>query len=120
MKFSLDFELLLYGIMLVGLGAVACWLVPEHGFATGLTGVVAGVVTSFWAVLGLLGFRKRRATIGTLVAVNLALLVQAGSAWLAVTEGTAALKPVAVILTLLLGFGLGQLIGFLKEDRPSR
>ncbi len=120
MKFSLDFELLLYGIMLVGLGAGAYWLVPDHGYTTVLTGVAAGVATSFWAVLGLLGFRKRRATIGTLGAVILALLVQAGSAWLAVKAGTTALKPVAVILTLLLGFGLGQLISFLKEDRPTR
>lgn len=114
MKVNLDFDLLLYGVMLASLGVLAQRLAPDLGFATLITGVTGGVLAVFWGVLGLRGYRRRIWPIGTLIVLDIVLLVQAIKAWLAIKNGTEALKPVALILTLLLAFGIGQLVNFLQ------
>jgi hypothetical protein len=114
MNVSLDFDLVLYGMMLAALGVLAHWLAPDHGHAALMTGIAGGVLAAFWGVLGLRGFRRRIWPVGTLIVLDMVLLVQAIKAWLAIKNGTEALKPVALILTLLLTFGIGQLVNFLQ------
>jgi hypothetical protein len=114
MNVNLDFDLLLYGVMLAVFGVLAHWLAPDYGSGALMTGIAGGVLAAFWGVLGLRGFRRRIWPIGTLIVLDIALLVQAVNAWLAIKAGTAALKPAAIILTLLLAFGLGQLVNFLQ------
>jgi len=120
MNVSLDFDLLLYGVMLVGLGVLAHRLAPDFGTATMITGIAGGVLAAFWGVLGLRGFRQRIWPIGTLVVLDIVLLVQAITAWLAIKGGTEAVKPVALILTLLLAFGIGQLVNFLQGSNRKK
>lgn len=114
MNVNLHFDLLLYGVMLAGLGVLAHRLAPDSGYATLITGITGGVLVVFWGVLGLRGFHRRIWPIGTLIVLDMVLLVQAITAWLAIKNGTEALKPVALILTLLLAFGIGQLVNLLQ------
>lgn len=119
MNVNLDLDLLLYGVMLVAFGVLAYWLAPEFGYAILITGIAGGVLAAFWGVLGLWRFRRRIWPIGTLIVLDIVLLVQAVNAWLAIKEGNAALKPVALILTLLLAFGIGQLVNLVHERREN-
>jgi len=120
MNVNLDFDLLLYGVMLAGFGVVAHRLVPDFGYATLITGIAGGVLVVFWGVLGLRGFRRRIWPIGTLVVLDIMLLVQSVIVWRAIKGGVVVLKPVALISTLLLAFGIGQLLNFLQECRRKK
>lgn len=71
-------------------------------------------------MLGLRGLRRRIWPIAMLIVLDIVLLVQAMNAWLAIKNGAEALKPVAIILTVLLVFGVGQLVNFLQENRRIR
>ncbi len=120
MNENLDFDLLLYGVMLAVFGVLAHRLAPDFGYATMITGIAGGVLVAFWGVLGLRGFRRRIWPIGTLVGLDILLLVQSITVWLAIKGGIVALKPVALIPTLLLAFGIGQLLNFLQECRRKK
>lgn len=74
----------------------------------------------FGGVLGLRGFRRRIWPIGALIVLDVVLLIQAGRAWLEIKAGNDAFKPVALILTLLVAFGIGQLVNFLQERRREK
>jgi hypothetical protein len=120
MKTDLDLDLVIYGVLLAALGVLAQRLVPELGWATLVTGTVGGVVIGLNGVIGWCGLRtpRRRVwTVITLSVVSIALLVQAVRAWLAVRAGVAAVKPVAVILTVLLVFGIGQLFNHVNASQ---
>ena len=117
MKTNLDFDLILYGVMLAGLGVLANWIAPDAGYWVLITGIAGGVAAVFWGVLGLRGFRRRICPISTLMVVDIVLLIQTVSAWLQVKGGKGVFKPVAGILTLLLGFGIGQLVNFMQEHK---
>jgi hypothetical protein len=114
MNRGLDVDLILYGVMVAGLGVVAHRSAPDAGYSVLIAGIVGGVAAVFWGVLGLRGFRRRIWPISTLMIVDLVLLVQAVRAWLAVNEGQDAFKLVAAILTLLLVLGIGQLVNFMQ------
>jgi peptidoglycan/LPS O-acetylase OafA/YrhL len=112
-----DLDLLLYGVLLVGLGVLAHQLAPNFGPAPLLTCIAGGVSAVFWAVLGLQGFRRRIWPKVTLVLLTIALLVQAVGAWLEVKAGVDAAKSVAVILTLLMACGIVQLVNSIQEGK---
>lgn len=114
MNVNLDFDLLLYGVMLVALGVLAHQLAPGFGYAAMTTGIAGGVAAGFWGVAGLRGFRRRLWPIGTLVVLDVVLLIQVGRAWLEIKGGNDAFKPVALILTLLMAIGVGQLVNFVQ------
>ena len=114
MNVNLDFDLLLYGVMLAGFGVLAHRLAPDFGNAILITGIAGGLASVFWGVLGLRGFRWRIWPISTLILVDILLLIQAVIAWLEIKSGNDAFKPVAMTLTLLLAFGIGQLVNFLQ------
>jgi hypothetical protein len=51
MKANLDFDLILYGVMLAGLGVLAHLFAPEIGYATPIAGVAGGVLgVSWWSL----------------------------------------------------------------------
>ncbi len=110
MNESVDVDLLIFGILLVGLGVVAHRLAPESGGVTLIIGITGGAASVTCGVLRLRRLCRRIWPIGTLAAVVVALSVQVIRAWLKVNAGTNELKPVAVILTVLLVFGIGQLV----------
>lgn len=112
MNRGLNVDLILYGVMLAGLGVVAHRSAPDVGYSLLITGIAGGFAAMLWGVLGLRGFRRRIWPISTLMIVDLVLLVEAVSAWLEVKEGQDAFKLVAAILTLLLVLGIGQLVNF--------
>lgn len=120
MNFSLSLDLLLYGLMLVGLSLVAHRIAPDFAGTTLTIGVAGGVFTMLWGVLGLRGFRQRAWPIVTLTIVAVLLLVQAVKAWLALRAGGEALKPVAVILSVLVMFAIGQLMNLAQSGRNLR
>lgn len=108
-------DLLLYGIVLMALGLLAHKLNPELGHAILIVGVMGGALNCLWGVLGLRGLRCRIGPIGTLVIVNVALVVQWIRGWAAIRSGADTLKPTLIIVSVLLVFGIGQLIGFLSR-----
>lgn len=120
MKDNLDFDLAAFGVMLSALGMLAHWLAPDFGYATLVTGIVGGGLATFWGALGMRGIRRRRWPIGTLIAVDIALLVQACRAWLGVKEGTEILKRAALILTVLLACGIVELINYVRASRREQ
>jgi hypothetical protein len=117
MNVNLDFDLLLYGVMLTGFGVLGHRFAPDFSNAILITGIAGGLASVLWGVLGLRGFRRRIWPISTLIVGDIALLIQAVRAWLEIKSGNDAFKPVAMILTLLLAFGIGQLVNFLQERR---
>ena len=116
MNTNIDFDLLLYGVMLVVLSVVAHRSAPDPGHSVLITGIVGGVAAVVWGVLGLRGFRRRIWPISTLVIVVLLLLIQAVRGWLEVKAGNDAFQPVALILTLLMVFGIGQVVKFVRGN----
>ena len=120
MNRELDVDLILYGAILAGLGVVAHRSAPDAGCAVLITGIAGGVAAVLWGVLGLCGFRRRIWPIGTLVVVNIALLIETVRAWLEVKGGNDAFKVVAAILTLLLAFGVGQLVNLERGRRREK
>ena len=120
MNDNLDFDLLLYGVMLVGFGVIAHRLAPDFGNAILITGIAGGLASVLWGVLGLRGFRRRGWPISTLIVLVILLLIQTVGAWLKIKNENGAVKPVAMILTLLLAFGIGQLVNFLQECRREK
>lgn len=120
MKLDIDLDQVIYGVLLVGLGLLAHGLAPELGWATLVTGSVGGVLIGLDGVLGLRGLRtpqRRVCPVILLAIVSITLMVEAVLAWQAVRAGTDAARPVAVILTVLLVFGLGQLLNRVKANR---
>ncbi len=117
MNVNLDFDLVLYGVMLVAFGVLAHPLAADFGYATMISGIAGGVGVAFWGVLGLRGFRRRIWPIGTLVVLDIVLLVQSVIVWMAIKSGRVELKPVVLIPPLLLAFGIGQLVNFLQAGR---
>ena len=120
MKINLDLDLLLYGVILAVLGVVAHKLSPGAGNATLITGVTGGMAAVILGLLGLRGFRRRIWPIGTLIALDLALLIQSVNCWLAVIAGNEAFKNVAWIVTLLLGIGVVQLLNFVQAKNHEK
>lgn len=114
MNINLDFDLLVYGVMLGTLGVLAHRLAPDFGYAILITGLAGGVLAVFWGVLGLRGFRRRIWPIATLIGVDIGLLVQAVKVWLAIKGGIESLQPAAMILTVLLVCGIAELISFVR------
>ena len=49
--------------------------------------------------------------------MDLVLLVQAVRAWMEVHGGNAGFKPVALMLTVLLVFGITQLVNFVQRGK---
>jgi hypothetical protein len=120
MNANLDFDLLLYGMMLAGFGVLAHRLAPDCGNGILIAGIAGGLASVFWGVLGLRGFRRRIWPVSTLIVVDILVLIQAVRAWLEIKGGNDAFKPVAMILTLLLAFGIGQMVNFLQEGRREK
>ncbi len=117
---NLDFDLLIFGTAVAAMGVLAHRLAPDFGDATLIAGIAGGALAVFWGVLGLRGFRRRIWPIATLTILNLVLLAQAVRAWMTVKGGTDALKPVALILTMMLAFGIVQLLNFMRERRCEK
>jgi len=120
MNTDLDFDLVLYGGILLGVGALAHRIAPGVEHAVLISGVGGGAAAMFWGVLGLRGFRRRIWPISTLIVLDLVLLVGAGGAWLQMKNGNEGLKKLAVILTVLLVLGMGQLAGYLREGKNNQ
>jgi hypothetical protein len=120
MNVNLDFDLILYGVILVGLGVFAHQSAPDAGHAVLITGIAGGSASVFWGVLGLRGFRRRIWPISTLLVVAVVLLMQAVRAWLQIKDGNETYKLVAVSLTLLFVFDIGQLVNFLQERNRGK
>ena len=120
MNRELDIDLILYGVMLVGLGVVAHRCGPDAGYAVLITGIAGGVAAVLWGVLGLCGFRRRIWPVGTLMVVDIVLLIETVRAWVEVKGGNGAFKLVAAILTLLLAFGIGQLVNLERGRRREK
>ena len=117
MNVSLSLDLLLYGLMVVGLNLVAHRIAPDFAGATLTLVIAGGLFIMFWGVLGLRGFRRRAWPIGTVLIVAVLLLVQAVKAWFAMQAGVVGLKPVAAILFLLLVLAIGQLVNLAQSGR---
>lgn len=120
MKFSLSLDLLVYGVMLLGLSLVGHRLAPEFAGPLLVIGIGGGVLTAGWGVLGLRGICRRVWPIMTLTLIGLLLLVQAVKAWLALKDGAEGLKPVAVIISLLAFLAFGELLNLIQEGRHAR
>ena len=117
MKTSLSADLLLYGVMLLGLSMLAHHLSP-HGVATTLwVGITGGASSALLGVLGLCGYTVRRWAIAAMAILSIVLLAQAVIGWLAVKAGVEAAKSGALILSLLLVFAVGQLVNLIQKWR---
>jgi hypothetical protein len=103
-------DVLVYGLMVVGLNLVAHRINPAFAVATLPFLVSIGVLIMLTGVLGLRGFRRRSWPIGTITVAAGLHLVQAARAWFAVKSGVDGMKPVAVIFSLLLFFAIMQLV----------
>jgi len=117
MNVVLSLDLILYGLILAGLSVLAHCLAPDLVHTTLITGVAGGVLTSLWGVLGLRGFRRRVLPTVTLGVLAVVLLAQTVNAWSAMKTGVPAAKPVAVILTVLAVFAIGQLVNLVQAGR---
>lgn len=115
-------DLLVYGLMVVGLNLVAHRIAPGFAGATLILLIAVGVLIMLLSVLGLRGFRRRSWPIVTLIVAAGLLLVLAARAWFAVKSGVDGMKPVAAILSLLLLFAVMQLVTFARPERhlPDR
>jgi len=119
MDINLSLDLVLYGVMLIGFSALASRKVLDVGDATLITSLVGGVISVFWGVRGLLGFRVRAGATVTLAVMAVLLLALTVNAWLAVGAGVETLKLASMILTVLLVFAIGQLANFMQAGRRS-
>jgi len=115
-----SFDLLVYGLMVVGLNLATHRIAPGFAGASLPLLVAVGALIMLMGVLGLLGFRRRAWPIVTLIMAAGLLLVQAAKAWFAVKSGVDGMKPAAVILSLLLFFAFMQLVTFARPERQLR
>jgi hypothetical protein len=116
MRDARDLDLVIYGLVLGGLGGLAHWLAPEFGTLALVTAVGCGILCITCGLIGVdrLGRKQAASAVGL---VLLAFVPQVLRAWLMVEGGAAALKRVAVIWTLLAIFGIVELINLLRETR---
>lgn len=119
MNFSLSLDLLIYGAMLIGFSVFTHRQVPDVGATTLIAALVGGVLSVFWGGLGLAGFRGRAGAIVTMADLAAVLFALAVKAWIAVNAGVQTLKLVALILTLLPIFAIGQLTNLRQAGHRS-
>jgi hypothetical protein len=117
MDMNLSLDLLLYGVMLIGFSELALHQVPDLVGVMPIAGLVGGVLSLFWGVRGLLGFRGSAGATVTLAVLAVVLLALAVNAWLGVGAGVEISKLVATILTVLVVFAVGQLANFTRSGR---
>lgn len=87
MNVSFSLDLLLYGLMVIGLNWVAYRIAPDLAGVTLTLAVTGGFFIVFWGVLGMRGFRRRSWPIATLMIVAILLILESVKAWFAIKAG---------------------------------
>jgi hypothetical protein len=115
-------DLVIYGLLVVGLSLVAHRIAHDFGSVMLFILLTAGLMIMLLGLLGLRGWSRRSWTIVTLILIAGLLIAQTVKAWVLVNSGVIDLKPVAVILPLLLFFAIMQLVDFVKAvgERPAQ
>jgi len=117
MSTSLSVDLLLYGVLLIGLSTFAHRLSPQAAPTTLWVGIAGGLLTALLGVLGLRGYALRRWAIVVVAVLSIVLLAQAVTGWLSVKAGVEAANQAALILTVLWGFAVGQLMNLVQNRK---
>lgn len=118
MNFNLSLDLVVYGLVLIGLSFVAKYLEPKLAGASLVVGITGGALCSICGICGLRGFGKRFYPIGMLLLLAIFLGAQAVVAWLkkASEQSDERLAIIFIIATVLTA---GQLINILKGENRN-
>lgn len=120
MNVSQSLDLVLYGLMVVGLNWLAQGLAPGFTGPTSSLTTASGLILLLLGVLGFGGLRRRWWPAVILSFIAILLSVQSARVWFALRNGADELKPVALIFFLLLFFAVGQLMNFAQAGRDLR
>lgn len=113
-------DLVLYGVLLIGLSLTAQHMQQAFPRLALVTGVVGGGLCILWGILGRRGARCDLAAIMTLAAVACVLARQAVQFWVTSTEGGSEGRMVAAMMTVLAVLCLGVLANLVRErKRPA-
>ncbi len=113
-------DLVLYGVLLIGLSITARHLQQAFPRLTFFTGLVGGGLCVLWGVLGRRGTRCRVAAMMTLAAVACVLARQTLQSWATSTEGGSKVRMVATTMTVLVVLCVGMLANLVREgERPQ-
>ena len=108
-------DLVLYGVLLIGLSLTAQHLQQAFPRLTFFTGLVGGGLCVLWGILGRRGTRCRVAAMMTLAAVACVLARQAVQSWATSTEGGSKVRMVATMMTVLVVLCVGVLANLVRE-----
>lgn len=125
MNKSIGLQLVIYSLLLAGLGNLPHRLVPDLAQTTLITGWVGGVFCLIWGVRALGGHGGKPLPILTLVLVNFFLLSQTVMSWWGGSEDTSGRRAAALLITFLLLLSMGMLLrivyaGLPLDGRPDR
>jgi len=116
----LDLDLLLYGVMLLAMGAFAHRLAPDASCAVSATGIAGGTAAVLCGALGFRGFWRRAWPIAILITLSILLAAKLVLVSIQIAAGKEDLSWLAVILAVLLVLGVGQLLNFWQEFKEKQ
>jgi hypothetical protein len=106
--------LIVYGALLLTLGAIPQWIEPETAEQAFWFGFAGALLCAAWGVLGMFGFRRRIGPGLTLAVIAFVLLSQAVIRWIPAGGG----KPVSLLLTVLITLMFFATLGLLAWMMP--
>jgi len=110
--------LIVYGIVLAGLGFAVPKTHPPVGQASWIPGLAGGGLSLLWGVAALAGLKRRVWAILTATGTALVLLVRSVHLWMASSGEDAASLNVRLLVTTMFVLTVGMLMYLVHGERP--
>jgi hypothetical protein len=110
--------LLLYGVVLAGLGFLVQNRAPALGGITFIVGLIGGGLSLLWGVAALAGLKGRVGATLSTIAVTAALLSQVVHVWTSSASEVAVTPTVRWVVTAMFFLTLAALAYLLHAERP--
>jgi hypothetical protein len=110
MNKSLGFELIVYSVLLAGLGYLAYHLAPTVARPTLITGLIGGALCLVWGLRAVLGKCGKALPVLTLIPVSYVMLGQVIMTWGHRNESGSTNNAVLVLIIIIFAFSLAMLL----------